>query len=959
VGTTNRQSPPPRPQTNIATYAMHIHGIIYETTMADEEFADIDWSSVVDPTTQQVGCAAITGIDVVDDGNDNNNAAFVNQNNNQQHFGYQNHNNHDVLEGTMMPQQQPMTTTMTEPMSSLSVHHQQQPPQQSVVVDDIESLRSQIIHLQNQLDSKDEMINDLQNTAASSQLESSHRIKTAEEEAKRKIHLVQEELRRVKIEADKYKGGWLRSKKRVTELESNSGGGKTINRVSHDGNNQENNAHLSAFGFPTDIETRRVTPSNLFGNQEKITNESAHTTSGQQLFESDTTAVSGSKRKMMEPTPLFDVGLTTASTRSLVSQTIFQYESQNKYDTVTQRLARHLITRDEMGCYSLTHMEQLLLNESADGAHTQATANIKESKGEGEMWPSETLQHSLEQSIAKGEEMRSHVRSILYQVADTDSTFSYPSDFVCRYLSSSGIFFILMTRLNALFHNDKISGGWYVPSVSVLHILRVMCDILMLSTNARDDVRYWLYQSQQPQGSDYEQKSNTGSSISVQSRIEGLPSNQIKLASNDSKEALWTPSCRATMTERGNEWDEMTMSQLCHAFFGILVDLMKGSACGSSSFDLESKVNMVLLIREQAIRLALTLVSDAPPLMSDAPPYIHTESVGRTPYLWKFWFDSLFPTNSSSAADTENETGQIEDFFSLWEVADGRGSGRKRCIRPVGEVSKSSKQKRSENGTFHSYRRDAIAEQQEQLSVKIKCGIMQILTHLLVSSSSVQQAMYQPTKSESLPLARRILAAVLDELDGSIVPLLSSSRSKAETQSIQKYLQLSYSCNEFVLALSRSNEGIHIIRYQMRVESDKDQQTHWSHSTISCLALVLHGVLSCAIRMEEEGFTPVLAANMTPYLNGIAEQCVAFFKTLQSFAHNQKRNTSKSSKSKPPTFASLISEQHLVLLSSFQTLITREQTADTVSGTSCLLWISDKLKYDVQVMMEEAMYDEV
>eukprot|EP00984_Skeletonema_dohrnii_P038484 scaffold41753_cov239-Skeletonema_dohrnii-CCMP3373.AAC.4 len=500
-------------------------------------------------------------------------------------------------------------------------------------------------------------------------------------------------------------------------------------------------------------------------------------------------------------------------------------------------------------------------------------------------------------------------------------------------------------------HNHSISCG-SVPSMSVLHILRVMCDMLSLSAKTRDDLRYWLYQSQQPLGSVHEQKSNTGSSSSslVLSRIEGLPSNLIKLASDDSKEALWTGTCRATLIGKGNEWDPMTMSQPCNAFFGILVALMKGSSYGSTSFDLESKGNMSQLIREQATRLVLTLMSDA--------PHYRLESVKRTPYLWKFWFDSLFPTDSMNESGTENVTERVEDFFSPWEVvADGRGSGRKRCNRTVAqEASKGNKQKRSNNGTIRTCRRDATGEQEEQLSVRVKCGIIQLLAHLVVSSSSVQQAIYQPTGSESLPLARRVLAAVLDEVDGSIVPLLSSSLPKAHTQSALNYLQLCYSCNQFILALSRSNEGIQMLCYQMRVESGKDGQTHWSHSAISCMALVLNSALSCAIGMEQEEFTPSWAADLTPYLNRIAEQCIAFFKTLQSFAHNQKRN---SSKSKPPTFASLISEQHLVLLSCFQKLSTREHTANAVSGTSCLLWISDELKYDVQVMVEEALYDDV
>ena len=901
--------------------------------MADEEFDDIDWGQAIalDPT-KQMGVTA-----------DNDNSV-MNQ-------------THSFMPDRSMIQQQPPQQTMTASSAAISS------------TNDMEALRNQIQHLQNELLSKDEKINDLQNTAATTQIESSHRIKAAEEEAQRKIHLVQEELRRVKMEADKYKGSWVRSKKRVTELESNQSAGnnngttRTTNRVSHDNNNKnlETNAvNLSAFGFPTDIETRRVTPSNLFGNNHSenhaghecapTTNNNTTMAAGHQIYETNTTTaiVSGSKRKMMEQ-PLLAGGadLTTALPRSLISQTMFQYESLTKHDTVVQRLARHLIMRDEMGCYSLTPMELSLFDVTSENDGVKPNNDI------------------MQQSLAKGEETRSYIRSILHQIIDTDGVASDLSGSGGKQISSSGLFFILLARLNSTFSNIQkvdddnnhsmednptIACG-SVPSISVLHILRVMCDILLLSAKTRDDLRFWLYQSQQPLGSAHEQKSfgvgSSSSFSSVHSRIEGLSSNQIKHVSSDSKEALWTSNCRATLVERGNEWDPMTMSQPCSAFFGILVALMKGSAYCSNPFDLESKGTMKLMLREQATRLVLTLMSDA--------PHYRVESVGKTPYLWKYWFDSLFQTSTLNEVDAENMTGQVEDFFSLWEVSNRRGSGRKCCIQPISqEVPKSNKQKRSNtNGTIHSYKRDATSEQDENLSVKVKCGIIQLLSLFVVSSSSVHEAIYEPTGPQSLPLARRVLAAILDEVDDCIIPSISPY-TKVQTQVALNYLQLCLSCNEFILALARSNEGIHMLRYQMRIESGTDEQISWSYSAISCMALILNSVLSCAISMEREEITPKWPADLTPYLNRIAEQCITFFKTLQSFARNQKRN---SSKSKSPTFASLISEQHLVLLSCFQKLSTREQEADAESGT-CLLWIRDELKYDVQVMIEEALYDE-
>jgi hypothetical protein len=335
--------------------------------------------------------------------------------------------------------------------------------------------------------------------------------------------------------------------------------------------------------------------------------------------------------------------------------------------------------------------------------------------------------------------------------------------------------------------------------------------------------------------------------------------------------------------------------------------------------------------------------------MSDAPPYRHTESVGRTPYLWKFWFDSLFP--SDCGRDETGTDEQAGDFFSFWEVVeDGRGSsGRKRCVLTVTEETKKSKHRRSTINNNVVPSNSVFTKQQETLSVKIKSGIIELLTHLVISSSSVHQSMYQ-----SSTLARRVLAAILDDINGSILPALSPPLSKDRAQMVLQYLQLSYCSNQFILALSRSSEGIHILRYQMMVESDskEGQTTNWSQSAIACMALVLNSVLSCANSLEEEEFTPTWAADLTPYLNRIAEQCVTFFKTIQSFSQNQKRS---SSKSKPLSFSSLISEQHLVLLSCFQKLISCERRSNVAN----LLWISDELKYDVQVMLEEALSDNV
>ena len=852
--------------------------------MAEEEFADIDWGALV-----AADGATIAGIAGAGGGGSEN--SVVNQN----------QSNHDVPENNMMHPQQSMMTM--DPTPSM-----QQP------ADDIEALRSQILQLQKELHSKDEKITDIESSHSSFQMESSHRIKNAEEEAERKIHCMQEELRRVKVEADKYKGSWIRSKKRVAELE------RKTNRVSQD--KQQNNVNLSAFGLPIDIETKRVTPNNISGNQEIDSYNHFVQTSGQQLFESDTNAVSGSKRKMTEQPPFVEVGLTTESSQSLVSQTLLQYESLRKHDTVVQRLARHLLMRDEMGCYSIAQV---------DKCPKQAASNCPVQTG------------TIERLLDRADDSRTHIRSILHQVLDIGGDVSELSDSVCKCESPSEIFFMILTKMVSLFDDTtKFDGN---NSISVLYSLRVICDMLSLSAQTREDLRHWLYQSQQSAGNVYKQRRTSDLLAPAHSRIEGLPSpDQIKLPSKDSKEALWTGTCTATLIGEGHNWDPLTMSQPCKAFFRIIVSLIAGSSHDSFSFDLKSKVDMTQLIREQAIRSVLTL-------MSDAPQYSEA-SVGKTPYLWNFWLDSLFMTNSINDSDTE-PTEKFENLF-LCGVPNGRDRGwRKRCGRPMSqELTKSNKQKRSSNSTVYSCRHnDDIIEEEGILSVKVKCGIIQLFTQLVVSSSSVQAAIYQSNGDGSFPLARQALAAILDEVDCSVIPLLSTSMSKAPKEAVLNYLELSCTCNEFILALSRSEEGINMLRYQIRIVSADDKETHWSHSAISCMALVLSSTMTCADGIEQE--EPNWATKLRPYLKKIAEQCIDFFKMLQTFACNNGMKTS-SSKSKSPTFATLVSEQNMILLSCFQKFCTRE-----CKNNSYSLCIGDEMKYDVQMMMEEILYGDV
>jgi len=194
---------------------------------------------------------------------------------------------------------------------------------------------------------------------------------------------------------------------------------------------------------------------------------------------------------------------------------------------------------------------------------------------------------ALQQDTRKEQETQTFVKSILYQMVDApEHTITViPAQ---GNLSVSGLVNVLLVRFNSLFHrksaeddttnldkdgdhvmenatnhntSDKCNIEYQRMALTIesnesstgldtyttvswragLYLLRVIHDILLLSGNARDDLRWWLYQARQSSGGGDGSSSsnNTRSPSSAQvsgggdkgdirtgshSRIEGLPS---------------------------------------------------------------------------------------------------------------------------------------------------------------------------------------------------------------------------------------------------------------------------------------------------------------------------------------------------------------------------------------------------------------------------------------------------
>jgi len=871
----------------------------------------------------------------------------------------------------------------------------------------------------------------------------------------------------------------VRSKKRVAELESQHriNGGAGINQGNSNNlgyniasNNQNNKWDQHGLAGPpppqqqlhnNDDNSRKVTPSISNDQHDHIMLENTGNDVSFDNNNNNNTALSqssGSKRKMQLSNDVgqYQHNVVVAGNSDSVG---------SGGDSLKQRLAKHLLNREEMGCYSLPLPTDHSTDKSSVGDVSSSSmvvevgdkASENNDKDSGDTSLSLQLLTKVNKTLQKQDvsisnETQTFVKSILYQMVDapehnilTTGTSSQDDN-----LSVSGLMNVLLLRFNSLFHRlstNKKEGcatldgdgdhimtennqskqfdhqrmvlklledsssssseeGQVVVTYTtsswraVLYLLRVLHDILVLSGNARDDLRWWFYQARQQSSSPgdgssggREGRSNSPSSehggrdkdgTVSHPRIEGL--NVIKQSNIcDRKEVLWTKSCQSSSSgqQQQQSWDAMTMTNPCNQFFDLLVGLMKGNiseqdAAGTAAEQTPTvatnpEQTLVQSVQLKAIDLVLAL-------MSDAPSYDHTKDChgNKTPYLWKFWFDSLLPSPAGSTSS--DDVSSIGDFLYSWEKSDSTcsnimlgGSGRKHSTRllvddtPIitiqqGSSSKPKEKKKDDKKKSKEDKKKllqpvSIPKPQSQLSIVIKGRIIQLLSHFIKSSSSIGQTLYEIVDEETnTSLAKRILAAILDYTEEHIVPALSSSSTSSASQDMaDEYLQLCSICMNFLLILSKSNEGIRLLRLQMRLESEQDMPSRWSQSAVGVVTSILDGTLSYGIRVEEDENTTSksTSSRLSRTMNKVATQCVTLFKTLLRFVEQQRE---ASSSPKSTTFLAITSEHRTIFQSVCQRILSHSPS--TLFGPPSLLHFSEELKLDVRDLLEEIVVDE-
>jgi hypothetical protein len=147
--------------------------------------------------------------------------------------------------------------------------------------------------------------------------------------------------------------------------------------------------------------------------------------------------------------------------------------------------------------------------------------------------------------------------------------------------------------------------------------------------------------------------------------------------------------------------------------------------------------------------------------------------------------------------------------------------------------------------------------------------------------------------------------------------------------------------------MSRSNEGIRILRLQMRLKSEEDKPSRWSRSTIGCMAAIFDGMLSFAMQIEEMEDSHLKSASFACALTSIVNQCIEFFKMLLLFVERQRESSSKSD-----TFLVLTSEHRTIFQSCFQRILAH-QSPNKVSDPPHLLCFGKGLKSNGRDLFEE------
>lgn len=410
---------------------------------------------------------------------------------------------------------------------------------------------------------------------------------------------------------------------------------------------------------------------------------------------------------------------------------------------------------------------------------------------------------------------------------------------------------------NASSRPNILSDDSWPTAVRLFAVLREM---LALSSEARNVLRTWIAQTAYP---DIPSPATAGAPRSIaslsttRSRIDFLDSDGTSKARDEIlvemnanvRETLGGALTLGSRVEGTSDcWDQKIVESICGKFRNILCSAILGLHSMGQPVDVIGQSGIGRLETEAC---SLFLV-----LMNDAPSPSGSHDLG----IWAVWFDELLPTAFLESSSTEpSATNPGHDLVAVLEDGSDLVGGFPR--------RRASKKKVRFLASRHNSRRA------HNFVMEMKDFALQILLRLVNCCDDTRNRLMQGD-----PLARRVLAAVLDELEGGIVPLLDTPSTNSNLNRIRKItehpLQFCLGATEYISLLCRSTEGFELLRTQMTADFSRGggRREQLSFSGIAIMADVLRCTLTASKNVHCE-----LNSDLVTRSRSVRDGIVSFF----------------------------------------------------------------------------------
>ena len=356
---------------------------------------------------------------------------------------------------------------------------------------------------------------------------------------------------------------------------------------------------------------------------------------------------------------------------------------------------------------------------------------------------------------------------------------------------------------------------------TVVRLTNLLREVLILSSEARDVVRIWLARSAYPdisislatvRGSSVESTSKTRSRISfLGSGDTSEPSDAaLDRVAVDVREAMYgIAAIRPTIEGNSDCWDAKSIESTCGKFRDIICGAILGIYSLGKPFDVLRQSGIGSFEKESS-SLFLALMADAP-----SPAGCHDLGI------WAVWFDELLPTaflETSSSDPTAITPGT--DLVAILEDGSDLVSGfpRRRTIKKKARYFKSRHRNRRANNYV----------------MEMKSFALQIVLRLVDCCDDSRNRWLQGD-----PLCRRVLAAVLDELEGSILPVLDSVPTNSNRKLTEHPLSFCQVATAYTSLLCRSTDGFKLLRTQMISDFSRTAGGHRERLSFSGIAIMI------------------------------------------------------------------------------------------------------------------------